>query len=203
MLWFQRVDFYTFSLKTAQAWRRAGGLKCTGSQFSDVIRRVKDDEYAGMIQTFSKTGMLPCNTLLSFKDPFQAVSENAELINHQAISWVSCNPQQGMFTAWGLCTHLPCAAGVRVDLMFYGTTTEQLIQHVVKCIDYLASGQSFTDPELEINFGIYYPEHVGQFECSPLAQALNWRRLRMAEYKQYVCMQRGTLMSPLPPQSHI
>ena len=178
-------------------------MKSTGTVFPGVIRQVKDEEYASVIHVFNKSGILPSNTVISFWDPFQAITQNAELLRLQAVSWISSDSDTGKYTAWGLSTHFACVAGARIDLEFYGTTAEQLTQHVMTCITHLASGQSFTDPELEITFCLHYPEQIGRFGCSELSNALNWRRIRLTEFDQYVCMQRGTTLSPLFPQSQI
>ncbi len=149
-----------------------------------------------------KAGILPCNSFVSSWNPFQAIADNAEMVVRQALSWVSYS--QGSCSAWGLSAHVPCAAGVRVDLEFYGTAEEQLRQHVFACIEHLASCQSFTDPELAIHFTIYYPEEIERLDCSQMANALRWKRLKWTEFQQYVCMQAGTNMSPLlPPESRI
>ena len=200
---FQNVDVLTFRLKEAQAWLSVSGVKSTGAAFRDVIRRLKDKEYASVIHVFNKSGILPSNTVISFWGPFQAITQNAELLSRQGVSWISSEPDTQKYVAWGLCTHSACAAGARISLEFYGTTAEQLTQHVMTCITHLASGQSFTDPELEITFCLHYPEQIGRFGCSELSNALNWRRIRLTEFDQYVCMQKGTSLSPLFPQSQI
>ncbi len=199
---FQNLDVYTFRLREAQDWLQIRGGESKGSNFPDAIRRVKDEEYANIMEDARKAGILPCNSFVSLWDPFQAIAENAELFAiSQSASWVSY--RQGSCSAWGLSAHVPCAAGVRLDLEFYGKTEEQLRQHVCVCIEHLASGQSFTDPKLTIHFSVYYPEQIGRFDCSEMSHMLRWKRLKWTEYKQYVCMQAGTYMSPFLPESHI
>ncbi len=184
---FQNIDVFTFCLGKAQRWSQDHSLESTTTGYPDVLRRVKDEEYAAMIDIFSKKGVFPCNTVTGFWDPFHAVVENAPLLSRQAISWVSCDPEQGLYTAWGLSMQYPCAAGVTMQLSFYGTTTEQLTQHVFACIEHLGSGQSFTDPKLDVNFFIHYSEQLERFEGFELVERLDWKRVKLSSYKQNAC----------------
>ena len=105
---------------------------------------------------------------------FTLMPDNFEDIWKIIIPQVSGSKEFQTWKALSVFRENPCKLGVSVDVHFYGRTSDQLILHVGNILRYLASCQSFTDPDICISFTVTIPEELPIKELENLAVKCGW-----------------------------
>ncbi len=171
---FQNIKTYSFHLGDLHHGLAARGLVPTAIK-EDIWRPSEEEFHRMLFNNDEFKNLIPSETFIAGRNPYALMPHNFEDIWKTIIPYVSGNKDFSEWEALSVFRQDPCKLGVRVDMHFYGRTKDQLVLHVANVLRYLASGQSFTDPQIRIFFTITIPEHFSTEDLEKFAGQCGWK----------------------------
>ncbi len=168
-----QIRSYSLRLGHLQQGLAAQGLVQTFSK-EDIWRPSEGELHRMFFCDEDFKNLIPNRTFIADWNPFTLMPDNFEDIWKIIIPHVSGSKELSTCIALSVFQENPCKLGARVDVHFYGHTSDQLMLHVGNILRYLASGQSFTDPDICISFTVTIPEEIPTKELENLAVKCGW-----------------------------